>query len=111
MTRKATGMQSGVRGISLPPDYKILSTIDRDLINRKAKAASGHELTGRSSHVLLAACSRDELAGERESGGAFTTILLGLLRSVRLDTITYEDVISRLPSLPQCAVIILLQCL
>jgi hypothetical protein len=50
------------------------------------------------SPILLAACSRDEYAGDGESGGAFTISLLELLRSVRLDTISYEDVIRRLPA-------------
>ena len=57
-----------------------------------------------SSHVLLAACKREEQAYETtnqgEPYGAFTNALMQILNNASLDRMTYEELIKCLPSLP-----------
>jgi hypothetical protein len=89
-----------IRGVDLPSDYlpvKDLCTYgDRDMIN-----AEGHENSGLSSHVLLAAASSGEKAREKNNRGIFTHALLKLLRTESLAELTYLDTVQRLENLPQ----------
>ncbi|KAJ2921480.1 hypothetical protein H1R20_g15619, partial [Candolleomyces eurysporus] len=77
---------------------------------RGLSSAKGFAMKDMNSHILLAACSANELAREdnhaKEAHGRFTTALLELLRSVPLDQITYANFLSRMPRIdgqnPQC---------
>ncbi|KAK7460550.1 hypothetical protein VKT23_009270 [Stygiomarasmius scandens] len=101
-----------VRSIELPKDYqvpsfdKVLHSLDNVLSSsthsRAPIVAKGHENDGLASHVLLAACSRDEVAYEEDGRGRFTRELTKFLRDRQNPThaITYEDVVKRLPDLP-----------
>jgi hypothetical protein len=96
------------RGIDLPSNYAILSTVDRDIFSgddRTTEVVEGFELAGSHSHVLLAGCSEAEKARESSARGHFTQALLNLLRNpiIRIDNISYQDVMDRLPDLPQYA--------
>jgi len=104
-----------VRSIELPKDYrvpsfdKVLHSLDDVLSSsthsRAPIVAKGHENDGLASHVLLAACSRDEVAYEEDGRGRFTRELTKFLRDRQNPThaITYEDVVKRLPDLPMYA--------
>lgn len=95
------------RGVSLPTDYAILSTVDQDILRdkRKAKVAKGFEMAGSASHVLLAACSETESSYESNGRGQFTQALLAFLRdpSVRTNAVTCGSLIEQLPDLPRYA--------
>ncbi|KZV91913.1 hypothetical protein EXIGLDRAFT_718838 [Exidia glandulosa HHB12029] len=87
------------RGITLPDNYTILPSLEDDG-SRHATVAFGHESSGLSSHVLLAACSRMESAQECNGRGFFTQALLTLLRDANVRNMTYRAVIEELPELP-----------
>lgn len=99
------------RGIELTEDYQILSSIDSDTLDRGIRVSNvstGFMKTAMASHVLVAACSQSMKAHEScdpVSGmihGNFTRELLSFLRSpiVQGATITYAELIERLPDLP-----------
>ncbi|KIY72175.1 hypothetical protein CYLTODRAFT_418152 [Cylindrobasidium torrendii FP15055 ss-10] len=94
-----------VRGVDLPAGYKAIPTVDDHLelevgSDRKAVISPGHAMLGLSSHVLLAATSSSGVAAERRGRGAFTRALLDLFNQFSPDTLTYMDVIIRLPDIP-----------
>jgi hypothetical protein len=95
-----------VRGFDLPSGYIPKPSVDDDILdesNRAMVAAPGSEKTALSSHVLLAASSADGSARETGGRGAFTQALLTLLRDpdIPLHTLTYLDIIDKLPDLPE----------
>ncbi|KZT43296.1 hypothetical protein SISSUDRAFT_684576 [Sistotremastrum suecicum HHB10207 ss-3] len=63
---------------------------------RISSAFAGFENRGRSSHVLLAACRRDELAWEKEGRGLFTRRLISLLREVDIARTDYASLIYKM---------------
>ena len=72
-----------------------------ETVTRGLRFAKGFAMKDMNSHILLAACSANELAREdkkaQEAHGRFTTALLELLRTVHPDQITYADVLSKIP--------------
>ncbi|RXW17048.1 hypothetical protein EST38_g8799 [Candolleomyces aberdarensis] len=78
--------------------------------SRGIRFAEGFATKGMKSHVLLAACSANELALEdkqsEEAHGRFTTALLELFRSVPPDQLTYADILTKIRRIdgqnPQC---------
>jgi hypothetical protein len=54
---------------------------------------------GASSHVLLAACAKDQQAREKEKRGLFTQELVRLLREGDFDRQTYDGLIWRFKEL------------
>ncbi|KAK0502237.1 hypothetical protein EDD18DRAFT_1139863 [Armillaria luteobubalina] len=93
-----------VRGIDLPASYAIPDDLLHDIESdaRASVVAKGHETTGLTSHVLLAACKHGQEAGERDGHGVFTSALLDLLRERGIDKLTYKDVITSLPDPALC---------
>jgi len=94
-----------VRSAELPKDYQILSSVDDELRerlrgNRGIAPVDSGSTIGLHSHILLAATSSTGVAREQNGRGAFTHALLNLLNEVSPDTLTYEDIIHRLPDLP-----------
>ncbi|KAF5342788.1 hypothetical protein D9758_017116 [Tetrapyrgos nigripes] len=111
------------RGIKLEPGYKIHPSALSEEVDfsslpeaggRSTKPAKGHEHDGLASHVLLAACSKNNVSYESDhngkSRGHFTVGLTGILRDVWQDyekEVTYENLIRRIPDLqwsqqPEC---------
>jgi hypothetical protein len=92
--------QGQVRGLDLPSDYLLNEDLctdgSRDMVDAK-----GHENSGLSSHVLLAATSSGEKAREKDNRGIFTRALLTLLRTESLAKLTYLDIVQRLTNLPK----------
>ncbi|KAH8793129.1 caspase domain-containing protein [Flagelloscypha sp. PMI_526] len=84
------------RGLELPEGYIIKPSIDASPRSRLEKVSSLHKSDGAASHVLLAACSRDETAKEENGRGRFTSALTRYLRhpKTRIDSITYDQVIN-----------------
>jgi hypothetical protein len=52
---------------------------------------------GLRSYVLLSACGEDQYARETPIGGIFTTHLLDALEAVDASTVTYVDLVNRIP--------------
>ncbi|KAI0030409.1 hypothetical protein K488DRAFT_54322, partial [Vararia minispora EC-137] len=97
------------RTIELPEDYRIMPSIDSDVLNgdRASTVTQNFQNAGMSSHVLLAACSESMMAHEMTYPGVgvrgnFTKTLLSFLRdsTARGVSLTYSEVIERLPDLP-----------
>ncbi|KAH8795907.1 caspase domain-containing protein [Flagelloscypha sp. PMI_526] len=86
------------RGLELPEGYIIKPSIDATICpgSRVENVSSLHESAGAASHVLLAACSRDETAKEENGRGRFTSALTRFLRhpKTRIDSITYDQVVN-----------------
>ncbi|KAG8711641.1 hypothetical protein FRC11_002268, partial [Ceratobasidium sp. 423] len=61
----------------------------------------GLSFEGMDSHVILAACGHGEVAFENgaEGHGYFSSALLKLLRSMKVDSLTYKGCMQRLPAL------------
>ncbi|KAK0234519.1 caspase domain-containing protein [Armillaria nabsnona] len=96
-----------VRGIDLPETYTVAQDLLHDIADARASVvAKGFEKSGLLSHVLLSACRAEQTAMEENRRGVFTSALLGLLREMGVDKLTYRDVITNLPDLhaqnPQC---------
>lgn len=85
-----------IRGLELPSNYTIPEDIFAGEIQTRSRAAE----TGMNSHILLAACQRKQVAYESHGHGFFTRALLTLLRQEGIYTLTYSDVITRIPHLP-----------
>ncbi|VDC07260.1 unnamed protein product [Peniophora sp. CBMAI 1063] len=83
----------------IPPtlDQTIWDNFDGD---RAVDIAPGFATSGCRSHVLLAACRESETAFEENGHGVFTRALLSTLRSVATDSITYRELVQRLPIIP-----------
>jgi hypothetical protein len=63
---------------------------------RALQVASGFGSKNDHSHVLLAACGRNESAYESHDGhGIFTTALLSVIESVRLEEETYDSLMDK----------------
>ncbi|KAF8601175.1 hypothetical protein BDV93DRAFT_585909 [Ceratobasidium sp. AG-I] len=84
-------------------------TIDRDVLGHcgasitKATRLRYPQLPlnkDQMSHVHLAACGSKELAREDEQRGVFTTALLQTIRACGADLLTYQNLMIKLPSLP-----------
>ncbi|RXW11756.1 hypothetical protein EST38_g14099 [Candolleomyces aberdarensis] len=118
-TRGGSNDESIVRGCQLDdgaiPDHLDLDILkDSSADTRGLSIAKGFAVKDMRSHILLAACSANELAREdtvkrgpdSDARGRFTAALLTLLRSVSPNQITYSDVLTRIPSIngqnPQC---------
>ena len=71
-------------------------TIWSNIPTRGASVSIGFVGQDRESHVLLAACSRDEGAWEHEGRGLFTRALLKVLTGVSSNTLDYATLIRKL---------------
>jgi hypothetical protein len=85
----------------LPPlpancDEAIWSEVDP---SRAASVSVGFLGQDRESHILLAACSRNELAWERAGRGLFTKALLKVLTEVGSKNLDYATLIRKLEDL------------
>ncbi|KIK61890.1 hypothetical protein GYMLUDRAFT_260464 [Collybiopsis luxurians FD-317 M1] len=95
-----------IRGVELPKDYEILDTVDQELLRdlpdqqRKVIISKEFEKSGAASHVLLAGCASHQTSKEILGRGRFTVALMSLLRKSDINTMTYQDVISRVDDLP-----------
>ncbi|VDB96090.1 unnamed protein product [Peniophora sp. CBMAI 1063] len=67
---------------------------------RAIAVAAGFAKSGSRSHVLLAACREIEKSHEENGRGEFTRALLDTLRSVATDKLTYQDLMQRIPDIP-----------
>ena len=81
--------------------YKANPEPEAETGTRGLRFAKGFAMKDMNSHILLAACSANELAREdkkaQDAHGRFTTALLELLRTVHPDQITYADILSKIP--------------
>ncbi|KAF9263738.1 hypothetical protein L218DRAFT_1076931 [Marasmius fiardii PR-910] len=86
-----------IRGVELPSGYVIpLSVFEKQITSgtRGIGSVKDFEKIGSHSHVLLAACKKEEGAGEQSSGGFFTTELVKLFGGPRnVSDLTYLEVI------------------
>lgn len=87
------------RQIFNPPP--IHPDIDRQILIRETRSAgTAHGFSGRfhASHVLLAACGRDQVAWEdaKSGHGMFTNGLLKILNSYGVDELTYTALMHKL---------------
>lgn len=90
-----------IRGITY--EEELPDDLDEDVLGEQtgARAAAPQKVAaGLSSHVLLAACRSDEVAGEERGRGLFSQALLETLRAVGAEKLTYVDLRRRLPDLP-----------
>ncbi|KAF9070088.1 caspase domain-containing protein [Rhodocollybia butyracea] len=101
-TRKdETDPSYAMRGFELPKSYIVPKSLLNEVAASRATAvAQGFEKTGIRSHVLLAACTHNQLAQERQGRGMFTSELLSLLKEKGVDKLSYNDVVMMLPDLP-----------
>ncbi|KAE9397465.1 hypothetical protein BT96DRAFT_995803 [Gymnopus androsaceus JB14] len=103
------------RGYDLPESYTIpqglFNGIPKDILDEYSKlrvgtVAKGFEKSGLRSHILLAACMRDQHARESQRRGMFTSKLIALLKEAGVDKLTYREAITMLPEMtsqnPQC---------
>ncbi|KAI0309055.1 hypothetical protein OF83DRAFT_1072600 [Amylostereum chailletii] len=79
--------------------------IDEDILKLEVKDRAAHVATkfvytGLHSHVLLAACSATEVAGEERGRGRFTRALLDVLDLTDTTNITYSDLIKCIVDIP-----------
>ncbi len=75
--------------------------LDREIIKESMGDELPPKLGACSSHILLAACRKDEFAREQANKGRFTTALLRKLAEVDLKTTTYPQLMDKLPRLPK----------
>ncbi|KDN35168.1 hypothetical protein RSAG8_11813, partial [Rhizoctonia solani AG-8 WAC10335] len=83
------------------PDKDIIQDAlsgSRDIVD---PSSLGLSFEGMDSHVIMAACGHGEVAYENgvEKHGYFSSALLKLLRSVKVDSLTYKGCMQRLPAL------------
>ncbi|KJA24870.1 hypothetical protein HYPSUDRAFT_38216 [Hypholoma sublateritium FD-334 SS-4] len=93
-----------IRRIDLPANYNLLKPEHINDNNHKGSARSSQawHICSDVSHVLLAACERNDPAYETDDGhGVFTTALLKLLRDTSYENFTYRSLIKALPALPR----------
>ncbi|KAF9527415.1 caspase domain-containing protein [Crepidotus variabilis] len=64
--------------------------------NRGGKLSDRFAGEYHASHVLLAACGRDQVASEKPEGGLFTNALMKVLRSEDIQTLTYTALMDKL---------------
>ena len=77
-----------------------LDTDIPDVAARSLAITPGFVRRGLRSHILLAACSATERAVESNEHGCFTSALLKLFSTTPPNEITYQDVLSRIDSIP-----------
>lgn len=78
-------------------DPSIPKEFDNDIWGGRTGAIPNNfALHGLRSHVLLAACSENELAYEHEGRGQFTDAVLSTLNACAVNDLTYADVIERI---------------
>ncbi len=65
--------------------------------NQRGLRVSSDYIAG--SHILLAACKRDEYAREVNKRGLFTKALLEALSGVDITKVTYKELLARIPHL------------
>ncbi|KAG6918443.1 hypothetical protein DXG01_014624, partial [Tephrocybe rancida] len=89
-TRSITNDKAfAVHGIKLPPSYSIpVNYYNSEVQGARALVPS------LDSHVLLAACKKEQPAFERDGHGDFTSALLTLLKEQGVDNLTYSDLIT-----------------
>jgi hypothetical protein len=89
------------RGFELPKTYQVAPDLLEELPGTRATSiAEGFQTSGLLSHVLLAACTKEQTAKERQGRGAFTQAILALWKKESVELLTYKDVILHLPDLP-----------
>ncbi|KAF8884222.1 caspase domain-containing protein, partial [Gymnopilus junonius] len=100
-----TAEDHAIRGISLSKGFRLSTTYVTPMNEvadgqvRGSKAAYGFAKSGLESHVLLAACSEDQTAKEKNGRGLFTVALLSTLQRLGPSTCTYADLIQSLPDI------------
>ncbi|KAF8150569.1 caspase domain-containing protein [Crassisporium funariophilum] len=91
--------------------YEIPLHLDEDIwlptsLGRGTQPAKGFARTGLCSHVLLAACSAEELARENSGQGQFTAALIKLFKITPPHQLTYHQALQRIEDIvgqnPQC---------
>ncbi|EDR08533.1 uncharacterized protein LACBIDRAFT_297307 [Laccaria bicolor S238N-H82] len=91
--------------ISIPKDLD-LPIWQKDSATRGARVPVGFVNKGVRSHILLAACSADELAKEEKGHGCFTSAFLALLKNVGAEQLTYVETLDKMEQIagqnPQC---------
>ena len=85
-------------------DWSIPEDIDQSLFpnfafGRSAHASERYANGGLKSHVLLSACGSKERAMEQKGRGLFTTALLKILKDEGVETLTYTELINRMPDM------------
>jgi hypothetical protein len=70
-----------------------------NLNERGIRVASDYGASGQRSHILLAACRSNEYAREANNRGVFTQALLQVLPGLDISTITYKELLKRIPHL------------
>ncbi|KAF7356191.1 hypothetical protein MVEN_00950400 [Mycena venus] len=102
-TSGGMGRDVGMPRAALSKSRPIPHAVDSHLWKGKTDTVWSYRMwsTSATSHVLLAACHEDETAREVKykegQNGRFTRSLIDLLRWAPLESITYEDLIDRLP--------------
>ncbi|KAJ7493816.1 caspase domain-containing protein [Mycena latifolia] len=98
------GRDVGQSRSALSPSQGVPLDLDSDLWKNKTTTVQAHRMWAPSaaSHVLLAACREDETAREisypnMAVHGRFTHYLISQLRSVKLETTTYAELVNLLP--------------
>lgn len=91
--------------ISIPKDLD-LPIWQKDSATRGARVPVGFVNKGVRSHILLAACSADELAKEEKGHGCFTSAFLALLKNAGAEQLTYVETLDKMEQIagqnPQC---------
>ena len=97
------GNDGTVRSAGLE-NHNIHPSLDSDIwgSENNPRGIQSAAATGLSSHVLLSACSADEVAREDGGKGRFTTALLKVFNKTSPDQLTYEQVMNRLDQIPRC---------
>ncbi|KAF8182905.1 caspase domain-containing protein, partial [Pholiota molesta] len=113
-TRSLSGGAAPLNGTVRAVNYraalpKTLLDSDRIILvaRRGIRVASDYVASGQRSHILLAACRSNEYAREANNRGVFTQALLQVLPGLDISTITYKELLKRIPHLstdqnPQC---------
>jgi Caspase domain len=102
-TRAVSASNRIPRSAAIPND--VASDLDVDIWSNTQFEKSGVAIApgflhhGLKSHILLAACGRNELAYEEQGNGVFTNALLKLLSTIGAQNVTYANLLQRLPRL------------
>jgi len=78
------------------PDELDRTIWQKDSATRGLRVPAGFVNKGVRSHILLAACSADELAKEEKGRGCFTSAFLALLKSVGAEQLTYVEALDKM---------------
>ncbi|KAG2007359.1 hypothetical protein CC2G_015053 [Coprinopsis cinerea AmutBmut pab1-1] len=102
LNRSANDAQYTPRRIENPPpispqtDTEIITEDEETTGTRSLSTAAGFIGKYNDSHVLMAACGREQSAYEHEGKGLFTRQLLGVLQRSGSLTLTYDALLARL---------------